>query len=585
MSTMGGGAFASLVRYARTARALRPRQLAYWVIRRAQGMLPPRASATRIAAGWDRSNWTAMRGALSSIAPGPDELPAHVRRAEAVIAGDFVFLGERRHFDRIDWRARHVSHLWTFHLHYFDYLLDLVWAFRSTRDDRYRAALVRLIDSWIAATGDRRGDGWQPYPLSVRLINWSIALVLLDADLDAEFVDRAMRSVVTQFAVLERRVEWHLLANHVQKNHTALVVASLAIGTPARDIRERASRALLRDLEEQVLPDGGHFERTPMYHAIVLHDFLLAALLLTVMGDRIPSPVAQMLSRMCAAYSALCRADGSLYLFNDSAQHHAPSRVEIARLTRRVVAGSITTPRGEWSLPYMGFFGVHDEARGDALVIDCGPPGAPYQPAHAHCDALSYELYFGGRPVVVDSGVHGYEGSPFREYVRSTRAHNTLMVDGEEQSEMWSTFRMARGAQVWGGTWNAHDAGHSFTGRCRTYRGRARQDRRIVLDAAGLHVEDSLHETGGELVVESFIHLHPDFEATIEGRAIVAVAGATRVRIETFGFREITLLRAGEEPVQGWYCPQFGMAIPQTVIAMAGKAMSGQTIGYHILRA
>jgi uncharacterized heparinase superfamily protein len=88
------------------------------------------------------------------------------------------------------------------------------------------------------------------------------------------------------------------------------------------------------------------------------------------------------------------------------------------------------------------------EDANERVVVDAGPPSATYNTAHAHCDLLSYELWLRGRPLFVDSGVHGYDGDKFREYARSTRAHNTVVFDGREQSEVWATFRMGARARV-----------------------------------------------------------------------------------------------------------------------------------------
>src|SRR5262249_26234360 len=83
----------------------------------------------------------------------------------------------------------------------------------------------------------------------------------------------------------------------------------------------------------------------------------------------------------------------------------------------------------------------------DVMILDCGSIGPDYQPGHAHCDTLSYELAINGRRVIVDSGVFDYEPSSERAYARSTRAHNTVVVDGEDQSEIWGVFRVARRAK------------------------------------------------------------------------------------------------------------------------------------------
>jgi hypothetical protein len=93
-----------------------------------------------------------------------------------------------------------------------------------------------------------------------------------------------------------------------------------------------------------------------------------------------------------------------------------------------------------------GYFVLSHKTRSDRLIFDCGPLGPDYQPGHGHCDLLSYELSLAGRRVVVDTGVFGYQADASRQYARSTLAHNTVSVDGREQSEMWGSFRVGRRA-------------------------------------------------------------------------------------------------------------------------------------------
>ena len=92
-----------------------------------------------------------------------------------------------------------------------------------------------------------------------------------------------------------------------------------------------------------------------------------------------------------------------------------------------------------------GYYGARGS--GHYVVCDAAPIGPDYQPGHAHGDLLSFELSLAGRRVIVDAGVHGYDGDPLRAWCRSTRAHNTVEIDGEDQCEFWGTFRVARRAR------------------------------------------------------------------------------------------------------------------------------------------
>ena len=98
--------------------------------------------------------------------------------------------------------------------------------------------------------------------------------------------------------------------------------------------------------------------------------------------------------------------------------------------------------------PETGYGVIRNPESRSALIFDCGPLGPDYQPGHGHCDVLSYELSLQGQRVVVDTGVSTYEPGPERSYERSTAAHNTLRIDGEEQAEIWASFRVGRRPRV-----------------------------------------------------------------------------------------------------------------------------------------
>ena len=242
-----------------------------------------------------------------------------------------------------------------------------------------------------------------------------------------------------------------------------------------------------------MLDDGGHYERSPMYHQLAAADFLETVGLLAAAGEAVPGDARRRVGTMVEAMGALCRPDGSLHLFNDAAQGEAPPLAHLAALGERLLGARPLAAEGAFALPRTGYFGWADAERGERFVIDCGPPGPLYQPGHAHCDLLSFELDLGGAPLVVDAGVSGYEGDPLREYVRSTRAHNTVAIGGREQSEVWGTFRVARRAEVEGTPRHeaSSDGGYRFEGAYRPYHDRGAVHRRTVeRSAEGWRVTD-----------------------------------------------------------------------------------------------
>jgi hypothetical protein len=320
-----------------------------------------------------------------------------------------------------------------------------------------------------------------------------------------------------------------------------------------------------------------------MDHLLAASDFLETVGLLEAAGERVPPEARARVAKMVEAMGALCRPGGSLHLFNDAAQGEAPPAAHLAALGERLLGARPLEARGAFALPETGYFGWSDSGAAERFIVDCGPPGPTYQPGHAHCDMLSFELDLGGAPLVVDAGVSGYEGDPLREYVRSTRAHNTVAIGGREQSEVWGTFRVARRAEVVGAPRHEASSGrYRFEGACRPYHDRHAVHRRTVeRSAEGWRVTDRVEGARGERLL-SFLHLHPDWTAVVEGDAVTATCGASSVRIEPFGVDAVRLARGEREPAQGWHCPRFGVALPAPALEMEVHANDGRTFGCAI---
>jgi hypothetical protein len=564
--------------YLHTLRHLRWEQLAYRPIRRAQRMLPvgaPRPGEP------DPERVARLAAAVAGWGPG--DAAERLRRAESVCGGTFEFLNHAETLPALDWRRRYVSHLWSYNLHYFDFAQDLAWAFRATGDPRFARRFEALAGSWIAGAAPGEGDGWEPYPVSLRLVNWTYALLLFGDGLRAGFRDELARSIRVQAAFLARRLELHILANHLQANFKALAVAGSLFADPAgRRWMRVGVRGLLAELREQVLPDGGHFERSPMYHAIVLLDYLECVSLMAAAGTPAPEWAVERIRRMVDAFGVLSRPGGPIHLFNDAAEGVAPSWERLDALASLVVGRPLAGRSGVLALPESGFYGFADPGSGDRIVVDCGDPRPRYQPGHAHCGLLGFELDLRGCPVVVDSGVNGYDGDPFREYVRSTRAHNTVMIGGLEQSEVWGTFRMARRARVLHASAEERDGEFHFGGAYRPYHDRGgAHHRSIRRDAGGWIVTDRVERPLGAQL-RGWLHLHPELSVAQEGSAFVARSPRLCVAVEPFGVDGATLRMGEMEPVQGWHCPRFGRAVPAPVIETAIEKNHGAEFGFRI---
>jgi uncharacterized heparinase superfamily protein len=512
--------------------------------------------------------------------PRPDDL----RIAESLVAGGFAYLNRPRRLVDVDWEEGYESRLWTYTLHSWDWapVLGRAWSF--TGDERFGRRLLALWKGWLAGATNR-GYRLEPYPTSSRCINVIRTLAIAGDRLPPAIATAMLGTLQEQLRWLEGNLEHHLMANHLQKNLQALVWGGLVFRGAEAERWRGLERAFWEQFREQVLDDGGHFERSPMYHASALVDFAETIALFRVANRYVPADAETRLDRMGQALRVLSRPSGSLHLFNDAANGMGPGPEDAIRVTSEVLEREIARPGGPVCLAETGYHAWLGPESGTRVIVDAGPPGPPYQPGHAHCDMLSFELDLGGRPVVVDSGVHGYDGDPFREYARSTRAHNTVAIGGREQHEVWATFRMARRGSVVSASSGESEGAWRFRGACRPYHDRkARHEREIVLRGEELRVEDRVTGARGARLA-SWVHLHPDFEVEEVGGMLVARAPEMGVTVRPFGVDTVRVVRGARDPVQGWHFPEFGLAQPAAAIELAVELNDGRTFGWTLARA
>ena len=358
----------------------------------------------------------------------------------------FRFLGiERRICSAEDWNRSDWPKLWLYNAHYFD---DLLADDAEARTQWHR----NLIRRWVDENPPAQGNGWEPYPASLRIVNW-IKWALAGNTLDGD----ARHSLAVQARHLRRRLEIHLLGNHLWANAKALVFAGAFFqGDEAAHWRECGLRLLRREMEEQFLADGGHFERSPMYHAILLEDVLdlvqLAAILPGLFADVEVARWRALAGRMLRWLRVMSHPDGGIALFNDAAFDIAPTLAQLEAHADALGIARDNDPLG--SLEVLADSGYVRMMQGPAVLIaDVGEIGPDYLPGHAHADTLSFELSLHGRRILVNGGTSTYDAGSLRLAQRGTAMHNTVEVDGMDSSEVWSSFRVARRARPMRVSW------------------------------------------------------------------------------------------------------------------------------------
>ena len=405
-----------------------------------------------------------------------------------------------------DWNRPEADKLWLYHCHYFD---DL-----CARDAGQRTEWqYRLIARWIAENPPGQGNGWEPYPIALRIVNW-VSWALAGNPLEPLWLD----SLAAQSRFLAASLEWHLLANHLVADAKALVFAGTFFAGPeAERWRELGLRVLNQQMAEQVLGDGGHIERSPMYHAIVLQDLLDCCNLHRAYG--LPSPPgADRIPSMGAWLAVMCHPDGGIALLNDSAFGMGPSLTELSTYAR-LFGFSWQSPAD--GMTWLAESGYARLTVGRAVLItDCAPLGPDWQPGHGHADTLTFELSLDERRLVVDPGTSCYGTGPERLRQRGTPAHNTLAVDGKDSSEVWSGFRVARRARIRDSLVTSDDNGCSASGAhdgwCRLH-GVGLHRREWHLNSHGLQIRDVLEGRGQHRLRLSFL-LAPGTGVKVDGQ-------------------------------------------------------------------
>jgi len=481
-----------------------------------------------------------------------------------VAADTFRFLNEEHRLAAAaDWNNPQWEALWRYNLHYFD---DLSAEGAVARADWHRALMAR----WIAENPVGGGCGWDPYPTSLRIVNWIKWALAGGSSSEA-----ARHSLAVQARHLASRIEWHLLGNHLLANAKALVFAGCFFdGSEARGWLRNGLEILDAQLAEQVLDDGGHFEGSPMYHAIVLEDVFdlinLSGSYPGVISGKAITALRERAGRMLHWARVMTHPDGGIAFFNDAAFGVASDTSELDAYAERL---EIEVPRGtDRRMTALERSGYVRLAQGPLTVLfDAGPVGPDYLPGHAHADTLSFELSCGGQRVICNSGTSRYGRSAIRDWERSTAAHNTVEIDDENSSEVWDGFRVARRAYPRELAWS--DGGGVLCAACAhdgytRLRGRPIHRRAVELSGNMVRWTDAV-EGAGEHRAVGRIPLHPDVTVRRVGDAQWQIGLPSGESLELVVEARGAVLN--EE--KGRFSPEFGLTRERTVLvwSVAGK--------------
>ena len=393
------------------------------------------------------------------------------------------------------------TRLWLLNLHYMEFVEAL---------DSHN--WFSFIKDWIFSNKPyKKGywlDDWNSYSLSIRVVVWMQQFERRGDSLSE--VDRSlfMGSLIGQLRFLKTNLELDIGGNHLIKNIKALLWASNFFdGQEARNWGEFATTLLQASLNEQVTPDGVHYELSPAYHSQVFADFLEIYTVLE--NDEIRCELEIILTKMAQFLTDMTHPDGKVSLFNDGGLDMSYSPAECLSIFEGLTGKNVKQSK-IISYPNAGYFGLRHL---DSLVLmDAAELAPSYLPAHGHGDALSFEWSVSGHRVIIDPGVFEYNQGPLRHFSRSTLNHNTVTLDDQEQTEFWQAFRVGRRASIISSEVEAKCKSLTVTAAHDGYarlKGKPLHRRKILMTPKKVHLNDVVVNGFGQQATSRFM-LAPD---------------------------------------------------------------------------
>jgi hypothetical protein len=575
--------------------------------------------------------WTALGSSRSDLMPSPDWFADPARA---------VRFPDRRYAFRIDIRRgdeqRSLKPVWELSRHHHTTLLAS--AYHQSGDERYALAAAGQLESWWAANPFLRGINWTSgIEVGVRLVSWVWTRRLLDgwdgASVLFEDNPRFVRQLHDHQRFLAAFPSRHSSANNHRLAEAAgqFVVGCAFAGFPiSARWRQEAARVLSVELARQTFPSGLHRELATAYHSFVLELGLVAAIEGDAAGFPLPEATWDVLRRMIDATasvvdgrrrpprqgdddeghalfldppgppgSACCwdsllatgqRLFGRAPWWPDSDADDVRTPLWTALCRPRPAAAARRRPR----LSDAGTVilrAAAEKDRGELWCrVDHGPHGYLSIAAHAHADALSLEVRHDGVDILADPGTYCYQGNPhWRSYFRSTIAHNTLEVDGVDQSRpggpfLWTDHAVARLAHVSGvdagpvAEWRASHDGYRRLDHPAVHHRCVRLDR----ITRRLEIRDRL-ETATDHAIRLAFHLGPavgaELQATSAELCWIGEEGCAERAVFVLPPELDWTSHCGEvESPLGWYSPRFGKLLPAVTLLGTGRAGPGVTL-------
>ncbi len=539
-----------------------------------------------------------------------------------------------------------IKYLWepNRHLH----LVTLAQAYALSGDEKYFHTLAEHLDSWLHACPHGLGPNWaSSLEAAIRLINWSIVWQLvggahsktLASPRYRELRARWLRSVYQHAQFIRGWLSLHSSANnHLIGEAAGLFIAGLTWPhwRRSRAWVDAGKRIVEREALAQNAADGVNREQAVSYQGFVL-DFLLLCLLAgKANGQGFSADYRSRIESMLDYLASVMDAGGNVPQFGDADDGHVTRLFpgDGFCIYRSLLAtGAILFGRGDFKLKagplddrtrwLLGAEADEQHRQLDAektrlplrqtfreggyyvlgcdfdtpseirLVADAGPLGYRSIAAHGHADALSFTLSAGGREIFIDPGTYAYHTqAAWRQYFRGTSAHNTVRIDGSDQSVQGGNFMWLRKANARCTLWLSSVEEDRFEGWHDGYTrlpDPVRHRRAIRLDKAArrILIEDSL-DMAEDHAVELFFHCHEHavVQPVAQGYIVRHGEVCVRIALPAADSARIEVFSGSLAPMLGWVSRSFDSRAPASTIAwsarLSGHAVLRTEIAVHL---
>lgn len=370
-----------------------------------------------------------------------------IQIADLALENTFIFVDKYEmercevpvHFDsKIDWLYIPFGDVeWNYAFNRHTFLHHLAKAWSQSQEEKYKEGFIRLITDFIDNCPFAENSAWRSLETGIRIQHWLSCLKTFPLDVDVK--QKIEASLIThRDHLLASHKDFHRLSNWGVLQDQGLFLLGLYFKD--EELKREALSRLDEEMSLQILPDGSHWEQSPMYQAQVLS----AALDVLEQTDQAPARLLENTSKAALGLKGLSRPDGTLFLSGDS------DEIEVNDLFARAekLFGKIQEKKA-YLFPYSGNYLFRTQK--GCVRFKSGFAGS----GHGHADQLHVDLFVNGQPVLTDAGRLTYKDSEERHLLKGAFSHNTVIVDSLDMMDLRDS-------------WNAEGVPLPLKGQCVT---------------------------------------------------------------------------------------------------------------------